>query len=87
MGDRGRSGIKRAASGRALALIGLIAALAVAVPTTRATDLRDTHETLERYARDTWASFVAMTDAATGLPADMRTCASCPAGGGACWKP
>lgn len=26
--------------------------------------------TLERYARDTWASFVAMTDPATGLPSD-----------------
>jgi hypothetical protein len=26
--------------------------------------------TLQRYARDTWASFVAMTDAKTGLPAD-----------------
>jgi hypothetical protein len=27
-------------------------------------------ETLRRYARDTWAGFVAMTDPATGLPAD-----------------
>jgi hypothetical protein len=26
--------------------------------------------TLERYARDTWASFVAMTDPNSGLPAD-----------------
>ena len=26
--------------------------------------------TLERYARDTWASFVAMTDPDSGLPAD-----------------
>jgi hypothetical protein len=25
---------------------------------------------LQRYARDTWASFVAMTDPDTGLPAD-----------------
>src|SRR3954453_726343 len=27
--------------------------------------------TLERYARDTWASFVAMTDEHSGLPADV----------------
>ena len=30
----------------------------------------DDRATLERYARDTWASFVAMTDPGTGLPAD-----------------
>ena len=28
------------------------------------------HGVLQRYARDTWASFVAMTDPNTGLPAD-----------------
>jgi hypothetical protein len=38
-----------------------------AVPAAVAAEPRDT---LERYARDTWASFVAMTDEATGLPAD-----------------
>ncbi|HTE63161.1 MAG TPA: DUF3131 domain-containing protein, partial [Solirubrobacteraceae bacterium] len=27
--------------------------------------------TLERYAKGTWASFVAMTDPATGLPTDV----------------
>src|SRR3954452_17394534 len=27
--------------------------------------------TLQRYARDTWASFVAMTDEQSGLPADV----------------
>src|SRR2546427_1056369 len=70
MGDRGRSGVKRAASARALALIGIMVVLAVAVPGAMATDPRDPRDTLERYARDTWASFVAMTDAATGLPAD-----------------
>jgi uncharacterized protein DUF3131 len=31
--------------------------------------------TLERYARDTWASFVAMTDPETGLPADSLSAA------------
>src|SRR6476469_4978039 len=30
----------------------------------------DTNSTLQRYARGTWASFVAMTDAQSGLPAD-----------------
>jgi hypothetical protein len=35
-----------------------------------AAEPRDARHTLERYARDTWASFVAMTDETTGLPAD-----------------
>ena len=72
MGDRGRSGVKRAAGVRARTLVGMLAVLvlAVAVPAAIATDPRDTRDMLERYARDTWASFVAMTDAATGLPAD-----------------
>jgi hypothetical protein len=47
-----------------------MAALAAAFPAAVATDSRDTRDTLERYARDTWASFVAMTDEETGLPAD-----------------
>jgi hypothetical protein len=67
MSDRRRSDRKRTASVRALTLVGLLAALAVAAPAARATEPR---ETLERYARDTWASFVAMTDEETGLPAD-----------------
>jgi hypothetical protein len=48
-------------------------AVAVAVSAAVAADARDRRdgrETLERYARDTWASFVAMTDEETGLPAD-----------------
>jgi hypothetical protein len=36
----------------------------------RADNSRDARQTLQRYARDTWASFVAMTDPDTGLPAD-----------------
>jgi hypothetical protein len=32
---------------------------------------RNGRETLLRYGRDTWASFVAMTDRASGLPADV----------------
>jgi hypothetical protein len=45
----------------------LVAALTLA-PGAQAAD--DDRATLERYARDTWASFVAMTDPGTGLPAD-----------------
>jgi hypothetical protein len=48
----------------------LIGALAAAVPAAVAAEPRDARATLERYARDTWASFVAMTDEETGLPAD-----------------
>jgi hypothetical protein len=61
---------KRAAVGRALALICVLAALATPFPTVVRADSRDTRETLYRYARDTWASFVAMTDSNSGLPAD-----------------
>ena len=67
MGNRGRKSVMRAARVQVLSLVGLLAVLAVTVPAAKATDPR---ETLERYARDTWASVVAMTDAATGLPAD-----------------
>ena len=45
----------------------LVAALTLA-PGAQGAD--DDRATLERYARDTWASFVAMTDPGTGLPAD-----------------
>jgi hypothetical protein len=44
--------------------------VAVAVLGAVAADPIDRRDTLERYARDTWASFVAMTDEETGLPAD-----------------
>ena len=56
--------------GRVLLGAALIGALAAAVSAAVAADPRDTRDTLERYARDTWASFVVMTDEATGLPAD-----------------
>ena len=45
----------------------LVAALTLAPGAQAAHDDR---ATLERYARDTWASFVAMTDPGTGLPTD-----------------
>src|SRR4030095_2026972 len=64
------SSLKRAAVVRALALICILATLATSVPAVVRADSRDTRETLYRYARDTWASFVAMTDPNTGLPTD-----------------
>jgi len=64
------SRVKRAAVVRALAFICILAALATPVPAVVTADSRDTRQTLYRYARDTWASFVAMTDPDTGLPAD-----------------
>src|SRR5207253_2724274 len=50
MDDRGRSGVKRAASVRARALVGIMAVLAVVVPAAMASDPRDTRNTLERHA-------------------------------------
>src|SRR5689334_23040770 len=47
------------------ALIGAVLAVAAA-PAAQA----DTSSTLQRYARGTWASFVAMVDTPSGLPAD-----------------
>jgi len=47
-----------------------ITAVTAAFSEADATDPHEARETLERYARDTWASFVAMTDDKTGLPAD-----------------
>jgi hypothetical protein len=64
------SRVKRAAVVRALAFICILAALVTPVPAVVTADSRDTRQTLYRYAHDTWASFVAMTDPDTGLPAD-----------------
>jgi hypothetical protein len=46
----------------------LVAAILLLAPAAQAAG--DDRATLERYARDTWASFVAMTDPDSGLPAD-----------------
>ena len=46
----------------------LVAVILLLAPAARATS--GDRATLERYARDTWASFVAMTDPDSGLPAD-----------------
>jgi hypothetical protein len=48
--------------------VALVLAALVLAPGAHAAD--DERAILERYARDTWASFVAMTDPASGLPAD-----------------
>ena len=52
---------------------GLVAALVCAAVLVMpgAASAADGDATLERYARDTWASFVAMTDSKSGLPADV----------------
>jgi hypothetical protein len=71
MCDRLRSGVQRAAVGQVLSLVWIIAALTGAFPATVEAISDDTRETLQRYARDTWASFVAMTNKKTGLPADI----------------
>jgi len=53
-----------------LALL-VVLALACGLPSTAAAQGNgDGRGVLQRYARDTWASFVAMTDPNTGLPAD-----------------
>jgi hypothetical protein len=50
----------------------LLIAILLLAPGAKAAD--DDRATLTRYAGDTWASFVAMTDPASGLPADsLRT--------------
>ena len=49
---------------------GLVVVLAALVLAPGAQAAGGDRSTLERYARDTWASFAAMTDPARGLPAD-----------------
>lgn len=55
---------------KALTLICILAVLAGSSPSVATADSPNMRRTLYRYARDTWASFVAMTDPNTGLPAD-----------------
>ncbi|HEY3436871.1 MAG TPA: glucoamylase family protein [Actinotalea sp.] len=57
---------RRATAVAVLAVTGLLAA----GTTTASGTTRDDRATLMEYARDTWASFDAMTNPATGLPAD-----------------
>jgi len=57
----------------ALSMLMAVLALGAALPLPAdagANDARNSRQTLQRYAKDTWASFVAMTDPNTGLPAD-----------------
>ena len=62
--------IRRSAAVRALTLVCILAVLATSAPPVATAGSRDTRQTLYRYAQDTWASFVAMTDENSGLPAD-----------------
>src|SRR5688572_32493082 len=64
------SSVKRTGGGQALALAWSLMVLTLAFPAVGRADSHDPRSTLERYARDTWASFVAMTNAETGLPTD-----------------
>jgi hypothetical protein len=52
-------------------LVAAAVAAALAVQPAAASAGRDDTRALERYAKGTWASFAAMTDAASGLPADI----------------
>ncbi len=70
MYDRLRSNVQRAAVVRVLGLVWIITALIGTFPAAVAANSYDAREALERYASGTWASFVAMTDEKTGLPAD-----------------
>ena len=54
----------------AAALLALTAPLAATAADTDQTLSRDQRSTLLRYATDTWAGFVAMTDEESGLPTD-----------------
>lgn len=62
--------VKPAVVIRAIAFVCILAALSASVPATARADSRATRDTLYRYARATWASFVAITDPDSGLPAD-----------------
>ena len=61
----GLRGTRSRVRGRLIAGLGMLVVLLVAAPAQAQTD------PLERYARGTWASMVAMTDEHTGLPADF----------------
>jgi hypothetical protein len=56
---------------RAVALALACAALVAVLPASAAAAAGAPDATLQRYAADTWASFVAMTDPSSGLPTDQ----------------
>jgi hypothetical protein len=64
---RNRSGLSRLVCGVAAAVLATVAGLGLAVAEASGGDGR---RALDGYGRATWASFVAMTDAESGLPAD-----------------
>src|SRR5215213_4859999 len=53
-----------------LGFVAVLAALVLLVPVKTASANGGRDDDLRAYARGTWASFVAMTDARTGLPTD-----------------
>ena len=70
MGEHVHSKVKRTVVVRALALVWSLGVFIVTFPAIGPADPQDTRHTLKRYARGTWASFVAMTPEETGLPTD-----------------
>src|SRR4051794_12296048 len=68
--EPGTRPLARGSVGGARMRTGLVALVAT-VALVNAAPSRASDGTLQRYARDTWASFAAMTDPASGLPADV----------------
>lgn len=62
--------VRTSSVARSVALLWMLAVLGAFLPSAVAATSIDKRGTLYRYAEDTWASFVAMTDQVTGLPAD-----------------
>lgn len=78
--------MRKGSKSLALSILLALVALSVALPLPAGARSNDAQQSaqqrrvLEQYARDTWASFVAMTDAHTGLPADNISAARALAG-------
>ena len=56
--------------GRRIAAVASVAAIVLLLASAQGAMAAGSRDVLQRYARDTWASFVAMTDEQSGLPAD-----------------
>ena len=63
-------GVRSLWLGRSVSLAGLLAVLTLSLAAPAPAPAKDSSNQLRQYARDTWSSFVAMTDTHSGLPAD-----------------
>jgi hypothetical protein len=63
-------GVRSLWLGRSASLAGLLAVLTLSLAAPVPAPAKDPSSQLRQYARDTWSSFVAMTDTHSGLPAD-----------------